>query len=60
MKTIDLTGEHEAKTATIEIGQLKYFEHPNIVKCYETFSEEDQLYLIMEYCEKGFSYLRLC
>jgi NIMA (never in mitosis gene a)-related kinase len=38
-----------------EINILKELNHPNIVKQYETFTDDSnsKLYIVMEYCEKG-------
>jgi len=32
---------------------LKKLQHPNIIKFYETFTTNDHLCLVMEYCEQG-------
>ena len=38
-----------------EISILRELDHPNIVKQYETFTDDlnSKLYIVMEYCEKG-------
>jgi len=36
-----------------EVEFMKRFDHPNIVKLYETFEDKSHLYLIMEFCEGG-------
>ena len=36
-----------------EINLLKHLDHPNIVKYYDYFKEEDYIYLMMEYLEGG-------
>ena len=36
-----------------EINLLKNLEHPNIVKYYDYFQEEDYIYLMMEYLDGG-------
>ena len=36
-----------------EINLLKHLDHPNIVKYYDYFEEEDFIYLMMEYLEGG-------
>ena len=36
-----------------EINLLKHLDHPNIVKYYDYFEEEDYIYLMMEYLEGG-------
>ena len=38
---------------TSEIEILKKLDHPNIVKYYKSFREDDQLYIIMEYFDNG-------
>ena len=42
-----------------EIDILKIARHPNIIKLYDVFENEEFIYIIMEYCEGGdlFSYL---
>ena len=37
----------------IEAKILGKIRHQNIVKYYYNFIENDKLYLVMEYCEKG-------
>ncbi len=36
-----------------EIKILKYLDHPNIIKIYEFFKDENFYYIINEYCEEG-------
>lgn len=36
-----------------EVRFLSKLEHPNIVKYYDSFIEEEHLYIVMEYCEGG-------
>ena len=36
-----------------EINLLKHLDHPNIVKYYDYFKEEDYIYLMMEYLDGG-------
>lgn len=36
-----------------EINLLKHLDHPNIVKYYDYFEEEEYIYLMMEYLEGG-------
>lgn len=36
-----------------ELDSLKLVDHPNIVKLYETYEDEDEFKLVMEYCEGG-------
>ena len=32
---------------------MKMLDHPNVVKLYETFEEENKLHLVLELCEGG-------
>ena len=43
--------ENRAVFAEVEI--LRNLDHPNIVKVYEYFEDEQNYYIIMEYCEGG-------
>ena len=61
MKILDLK-EHEndhmdkkekEEYFTNEIELLKKLNHPNIVKYYKSFKEDDSLYIIMEYFDNG-------
>jgi calcium-dependent protein kinase len=36
-----------------EVEILRNLDHPNIIKLYETFEDENNLYLVMELCEGG-------
>src|SRR4051812_5009141 len=36
-----------------EIGILETVDHPNIIRLYETFEDEKNLYLVLELCEGG-------
>ena len=36
-----------------EVLILITVDHPNIVKYYETYEDDDYLYLVMEYCPGG-------
>eukprot|EP00922_Rhytidocystis_sp_ex-Travisia-forbesii_P036116 GHVS01053596.1.p1 GENE.GHVS01053596.1~~GHVS01053596.1.p1 ORF type:complete len:1719 (-),score=275.18 GHVS01053596.1:356-5512(-) len=55
-KAIDLTSlEEKDKTLSMQEAELmKGFDHPNVVKCYESFIHNDTfLVIVMEYCEGG-------
>ena len=43
-----------------EMDVLKISQHPNIIKLYDIFENEDFIYIIMEYCGGGdlFSYIK--
>ena len=36
-----------------EVGILTKLDHPNIVKYYETYTDEKYIYLVMEYIDGG-------
>ena len=36
-----------------ELNILKMLDHPNIIKLYETYEEDDQVHLVTEYCSGG-------
>lgn len=43
----------DPKKFKIEIDILKDVDHPNIIKLYETFEDQLNVYLVMEVCEGG-------
>ena len=45
--------EDERKKMIEEITIMKKLDHPNIVKIYEFFEDENSIYIIMEYLEGG-------
>jgi len=53
MKKIKLEKEDDGvpSTAIREISLLKGIKHPNVVDLIEVIYQEDNLYLIFEYCE---------
>ncbi|CAK56179.1 unnamed protein product (macronuclear) [Paramecium tetraurelia] len=42
-----------------EILFLSKLQHPNIIKMYETFEDENYFYIVLEYCSKGNLFLLL-
>ena len=52
MKMVSVNSKNEGKTDE-EIELLKQLDHPNIVKLFEYFSNNDKYYLITEYCKGG-------
>ena len=48
-----LSQEQKEEYFTSEIELLKKLNHPNIVKYYKSFREDDKLYIIMEYFDNG-------
>ena len=45
--------EGKAKNLYDEIKILKKLEHPNIIKIFEYFQDNNNLYIISEYCDQG-------
>ncbi len=45
--------EKQQKESWKEVMILKKVNHPNLIKYYTSFLEEDNLYIIMEYAEGG-------
>lgn len=43
----------------MEIKMQFHFNHPNILKLYGVFNDEDYVYLILEYMEEGTLYSQL-
>eukprot|EP00930_Biecheleria_cincta_P058349 TRINITY_DN4418_c0_g2_i1.p1 TRINITY_DN4418_c0_g2~~TRINITY_DN4418_c0_g2_i1.p1 ORF type:complete len:900 (-),score=175.30 TRINITY_DN4418_c0_g2_i1:42-2741(-) len=37
----------------MEMAIMKTLDHPNIIKLYETFEDDDAIYLVLEFCEGG-------
>jgi NIMA (never in mitosis gene a)-related kinase len=56
-KEMNLEGipKNEKKLIENEINILRELNHPNIVKQYETLTDDSnsKLYIVMEYCKKG-------
>jgi serine/threonine protein kinase len=42
-----------------EIGLLKLVDHPNVIKLYEFYEDEQNIFLILEYCDGGELFDRL-
>ena len=53
VKKIDLNDKTMFKRMKYEIDLMKTLKHENIVKLYDYFYDNDDLYLILEYCNKG-------
>ena len=43
----------KAKSSRHEYNALVSLDHPNIIKLYVTFEDDDSHYLVMEYCQNG-------
>ena len=52
MKMVSVNCNNDGKTEE-EIELLRQLDHPNIVKLFEYFSNNDKYYLITEYCKGG-------
>ena len=54
-----LVGPVDVQQVKSEIDILKIAKHPNIIKLYDVFENEQLIYIIMEYCAGGdlFSYI---
>ena len=53
MKVISVKSKNAEEKTDEEIELLKNLDHPNIVKLFEYFCDDDKYYLITEYCEGG-------
>ena len=53
MKIIPVNSKNEEEKTDEEIEFLRQLDHPNIVKLFEYFSDDDKYYLITEYCKGG-------
>ena len=45
--------DENGRNLSDEIGILKNLEHPNIMKIYECFDDEENVYIISEFCDEG-------
>ncbi|OQR98221.1 protein kinase [Achlya hypogyna] len=52
VKVIDKLAVHEPRFLSREIEIMSSLNHPGIVKLLELYETPDQLYLVMEFCEK--------
>lgn len=59
MKIIKKNSEKVVNTVFDEIKILKMLDHPNIVKIYEYFQDDQNVYIIMEYLKGGSLFDRL-
>ena len=55
MKAIDLKlmSQHERKLAENEVTLLKVLNGPTIIRYFESFTENDTIYIVMECAEGG-------
>jgi calcium-dependent protein kinase len=47
------------RSVFIEVEILKALDHPNILKVYEYFEDDEKYYIVMEYCKNGDVFGRL-
>jgi len=53
VKFIPCHNIHGLNEASKEAGLLQDLNHPNIVRCYDHFIQDDQFCLVLEYCSQG-------
>ena len=53
IKIIEKDKVSEPKRLVMEMSLMRQLDHPNLVKLYETYETENEIYLVMEYCEGG-------
>jgi calcium-dependent protein kinase len=53
MKIIRKSDVTDEENVFAELEVLKQLDHPNILKLYEVFEEEDFFYVLTEFCEGG-------
>ncbi len=55
MKTIDTCKVHSSRLDSLrnEVNIMKMLDHPNVVKLFEIFEEENMLHLVLEMCDGG-------
>ncbi len=59
MKVIKKNSEKVVTSVFDELNILKQLDHPNIVKIFEYFQDDTNVYLIMEYLRGGSLFDRL-
>lgn len=53
IKRMDLTKQQRRELLINEVATMKYYKHPNIVKMYNSYLVNDELWLVLEYLEGG-------
>lgn len=48
-----LTQKHSTKEAASEVSILKRIDHPHVIRLREYFTDQQHLYIIMQYASKG-------
>ena len=53
IKKMDLTKQQRRELLINEVATMKYYKHPNIVKMYNSYLIDNELWLVLEYLEGG-------
>lgn len=53
IKSISKAQVTNSKRLTTEINAMKNLDHPNVIKLFEVFEDQRNIYLVMELCEGG-------
>lgn len=53
IKRMDLTKQQRRELLINEVATMKYYKHPNIVKMFNSYLVDDELWLVLEYLEGG-------
>lgn len=53
IKKMNLTKQQRTELLINEVATMKYYKHPNIVKMYNSYLVDDELWLVLEYLEGG-------
>lgn len=53
IKKMDITKQQRRELLINEVATMKYYKHPNIVKMYNSYLVNDELWLVLEYLEGG-------
>jgi calcium-dependent protein kinase len=59
MKVVSKSSDKFVKTIYDELNVLKSLDHPGIVKIFEYYQDEKNVYIIMEYLRVGSVYDRM-
>lgn len=59
-KKSEHTAEEDQESLRLEIRILRDLDHPNIVRLHEFFEDETRLYLVMDNCEGGELFQKIC
>uniref|UniRef100_A0A6G1SJW2 non-specific serine/threonine protein kinase n=1 Tax=Aceria tosichella TaxID=561515 RepID=A0A6G1SJW2_9ACAR len=53
IKIMEVTKQQRRELLINEVATMKYYKHPNIVKMYNSYLVDDELWLVLEYLEGG-------